>query len=544
MREAVKVSNDSPVLLDRFLDDAIEVDVDCVADGQDVVIGGVMEHVEQAGIHSGDSACCLPPYSLADATVAEIKRQTQRLARGLHVVGLMNVQFAVQRVRIDGHVHDRIYVLEVNPRASRTVPFVSKATGRQLARIAARCMAGQTLAEQGIRGEVVPPYYSVKESVLPFAKFPGVDCILGPEMKSTGEVMGTGATFGEAFLKAAMGAGVRLPAQGYVYLRVRKADQARAVALARRLHEAGFALCASDVTAAVIKAGDVPVCVIDDDTLLGMLALREIAMTVITVPERRTAVAASRKLRLAALASGTVILTTIAAAEATAEAVRHIGRCGLYSLQELHAYEGMPRDAGAGRLAPEQRDYAAAAVELPERRTRQRERSVGVAPLKLFIRQPFTESDEREQRMIAEILVLIDSANGLPHPFEYLTGTQAESADTFRQSFERRQGIPFTPKNFRQHRLALLEQADALVNIRVGMSESSAFELSYHIFKGRRTPILFLVWKGAPIKTTLLRELDDLCDVTYIEFDEVAELRGGLHRFFAAISPEGVRNVR
>jgi carbamoyl-phosphate synthase large subunit len=544
MREAVKVSHDSPVLLDRFLDDAIEVDVDCVADGQNVVIGGVMEHVEQAGIHSGDSACCLPPYSLAESTVAEIKRQTVRLARGLHVVGLMNVQFAVQRERLDGRVHDRIYVLEVNPRASRTVPFVSKATGRQLAKIAARCMAGQTLAAQGVHGEVVPPYYSVKESVLPFAKFPGVDCILGPEMKSTGEVMGTGATFAEAFLKAELGAGVRLPVKGYVYLRVRKADQARAVALARSLHAAGFTLCASEVTATVIGAGGIPICAIDDDTLLGMLALREIVMAVITVAERRTAIAASRKLRVAALASGTVVMTTIAAAEAAAEAVRHTGQCGLHSLQELHAHEGLRRAASAGRAAPEEHDFVAAAVQLPERRSHARERSVGVAPLKLFIRQPFTESDAREQRMIAEIMALIDTANGLPHAFEYLTGTQAESADTFRQSFERSQGMPFTPKNFRTHRLALLDQADALINIRVGMSESSAFELSYHIFKGRRTPILFLVWKGAPIKTTLLRELDDLCHVTYIEFDEVAELRGGLHRFFNAISQEGVRNVR
>jgi carbamoyl-phosphate synthase large subunit len=539
MREAVKVSHDSPVLLDRFLDNAIEVDVDCVSDGQEVVIGGVMEHVEQAGIHSGDSACCLPPYSLADSTVAEIKRQTVRLARGLRVVGLMNVQFAVQR---EG-AQDRVFVLEVNPRASRTVPFVSKATGRQLARIAARCMAGESLHEQGIHGEVVPPYYSVKEAVLPFAKFPGVDCILGPEMKSTGEVMGTGASFGEAFLKAQLAAGVRLPAAGFVYLRVRKADQARTVALARRLHDAGFTLCASEVTARVIGAGGIPVNSIDDDTLLGMLALREIAMAVMTVDERRTAIAASRKLRVAALASGTVVMTTITGAEAAVEAIRHHDRCSLHSLQELHDSEGL-RVASAVRGEPTQGDYAAAAIELPERRRGKRERSVGVAPLKIFIRQPFTESDEKEQRMIAEILAMIDTANGLPHPFEYLTGTEAESADTFRHSFERKQGIPFTPKNFRKHRLELLDQADALVNIRVGMSESSAFELSYHIFKGRRTPVLFLVWKGAPIKTTLLRELDDLCDVTYIEFDEVAELRAGLHRFFNAITPEGVRNVR
>ena len=481
-------------------------------------------------IHSGDSACCLPPYSLADSTVAEIRRQTVRLARGLNVVGLMNVQFAVQR---EG-AHDRIYVLEVNPRASRTVPFVSKATGRQLAKIAARCMAGQTLHQQGVSGEAVPAYYSVKESVLPFAKFPGVDCILGPEMKSTGEVMGTGASFGEAFLKAQMGAGVRLPASGFVYLRVRKDDQPRAVALARRLHDAGFTLCASEVSARVIASAGIPVNGIDDETLLGMLALREISMAVLTVDERRSAIVASRRLRVAAMASGAVVMTTIAAAEAAAEAMRHMGRCSLQSLQELHADDSL-RAPAPGRAEPQQPDYAAAAIALPERRGGLRERSVGVAPLKLFIRQPFTESDQREQRLIADVMAMIDSANGLPHPFEYLTGNQAESADTFRQSFERTQGIPFTPKNFRTHRLALLDQADALINIRAGMSESSAFELSYHIFKGRRTPILFLVWKGAPIKTTLLRELDDLCDVTYIEFDEVAELRGGLHRFFSGI---------
>lgn len=175
---------------------------------------------------------------------------------------------------------------------------------------------------------------------------------------------------------------------------------------------------------------------------------------------------------------------------------------------------------------------------MPERRAQSRQRSVGVEPLKVFIRQPFTESDERQQRMIGEIMQMIDSANGLPHVFDYLTGLQAESAETFRSSFERKQGLPFTPQNFRRHRLALLDQADVMVNIRVGMSESSAFELSYHIFRGRRTPILFLVWKGAPIKTTLLRELDDLVDITYIEFEEVSELRGRLHQFFKCLVKE------
>ncbi|MBS7405684.1 MAG: carbamoyl-phosphate synthase large subunit, partial [Oxalobacter sp.] len=208
MREAVKVSNDSPVLLDRFLNDAIEVDVDCISDGKRVIIGGVMEHIEQAGVHSGDSACSLPPYSLSKETIEELKRETTLMAKGLNVVGLMNVQFAIQHQMIDGKLQDVVFVLEVNPRASRTVPFVSKATGRQLAKIAARCMVGKTLDEQGILTETVPPYFSVKEAVFPFVKFPGVDTILGPEMKSTGEVMGIGKSFGEAFVKSQLAAGV------------------------------------------------------------------------------------------------------------------------------------------------------------------------------------------------------------------------------------------------------------------------------------------------------------------------------------------------
>ncbi len=531
MREAVKVSPDSPVLLDRFLNDAIEVDVDCVCDGDRVLIGGVMEHVEQAGIHSGDSACSLPPYSLAPDTVAELKRQTGCMARGLGVVGLMNVQFAIQQERVDGRLRDVVYVLEVNPRASRTVPFVSKATGLQLAKIAARCMAGQSLARQGVGGEVTPAYFCVKEAVFPFAKFPGVDTILGPEMKSTGEVMGVGATFGEAFLKAQLGAGVRLPRGGKVFLRVKRGDQARAVALARQLDLAGFTLCASLVTATVIGAADIPVSMVADADTVELITRREIVLAIITVDEKRVAIAASRPVRVAALASGAAVCTTIAGAEAALEAIRHLDCVALASLQELHRPLGreLPR---AGRPVPNQADLAAASTILPERRAGQRQRSVGATPLKLFIRQPFTESDRRQQRLIAEVLEVIDSANGAPHPFDYLTGKRAESAETFKKSFERDQHLPFTPKNFRDHRLGLLQRADAMVVIRVGMSESGAFELGYHVFKGRRTPVLFLVWRQAPIKTTLLRELEDLCDVTYVEFDQVDELRAGVHRFF------------
>ena len=218
MREAVKVSNDSPVLLDRFLNDALEIDVDALVDDSDskaVVIGGIMEHVEQAGVHSGDSACTLPPFSLSPQLQDELRRQTVAMAHGLEVVGLMNVQFAIQFPQgSDGE--GVVYVLEVNPRASRTVPYVSKATGRPLAKIAARCMVGQSLASQGITREIVPPYFSVKEAVFPFIKFPGVDTILGPEMKSTGEVMGVGESFAEAFVKSQLAAGVRLPRSGKV----------------------------------------------------------------------------------------------------------------------------------------------------------------------------------------------------------------------------------------------------------------------------------------------------------------------------------------
>ena len=246
MREAVRVSEKSPVLLDRFLDDAIEVDVDCISDGSEVMIGGIMEHIEQAGVHSGDSACSLPPYTLPKALQDELRRQTTLMAKALKVVGLMNVQFAIQGEG-DAAV---VYVLEVNPRASRTVPFVSKATGQPLAKIAARCMAGQKLSDQkGLGGatphEVIPPYFSVKEAVFPFNKFPGVDPILGPEMRSTGEVMGVDRSFGAAMLKSQLGAGSRLPSKGTVVITVKNADKPRAVEVARRLVALGFGVVAT-----------------------------------------------------------------------------------------------------------------------------------------------------------------------------------------------------------------------------------------------------------------------------------------------------------
>ncbi|WP_194714011.1 carbamoyl-phosphate synthase large subunit [Noviherbaspirillum soli] len=341
MREAVKVSHDSPVLLDRFLNDAIEVDVDCLSDGKRTFIGGVMEHIEQAGVHSGDSACSLPPYSLSQATIDELKRQTSLMARGLNVVGLMNVQFAIQQKEVDGQMQDVVYVLEVNPRASRTVPYVSKATGLQLAKIAARCMVGQSLDSQGIMNEVVPPYFSVKEAVFPFVKFPGVDTILGPEMKSTGEVMGVGKTFGEAFVKSQMGASIRLPSSGKVFLSVKASDKPRAVQVARDLVSIGFSIVATKGTAAAISAAGIPVEVVNKVAegrphIVDMIKNQEIALVVNTVEEKRNAITDSRAIRTSALAARVTTYTTIAGAEAAVEGMAHLDELHAYDLQGLH----------------------------------------------------------------------------------------------------------------------------------------------------------------------------------------------------------------
>lgn len=337
MREAVKVSNDSPVLLDRFLNDATEVDVDCLADGEQVFIGGVMEHIEQAGVHSGDSACSLPPYSLSPEVIAEIKRQTSMMARALNVKGLMNVQFAIQK--------GDVYVLEVNPRASRTVPYVSKATGLQLAKIAARAMAGITLAAQGVTEEVVPEYFSVKEAVFPFVKFPGVDTILGPEMKSTGEVMGVGKSFGEAFVKSQMAASVRLPESGTAFISVKDQDKTRAVEVARGLHGLGFKIVATRGTGAAIEAANIPVQYVNKVTegrphIVDLLKNGEISLVVNTVEERRNAIADSRQIRTQALAGNVTFFTTLAGARAAVEGMQYLREghgLQVYPLQELHA---------------------------------------------------------------------------------------------------------------------------------------------------------------------------------------------------------------
>ena len=334
MENAVRVSNDSPVLLDRYLSDATEVDVDCVADGKDVFVGGVMEHVEQAGVHSGDSACCLPPHSLSPEIERELRRQTEMLARALDVVGLMNVQFAIQR--------DVVYVLEVNPRASRTVPFVSKATGLPLAKIAARCMAGKSLAAQGVGGMVRPPYFSVKEAVFPFAKFPGVDTILGPEMKSTGEVMGVGRSFGEAFVKSQLAAGVKLPTGGRAFISVRDGDKAAAAQVARDLAALGFTILATRGTASAIAAQGVAVSAVNKVAegrphIVDMIKNGEVSFIVNTVEDTRTAISDSRSIRTTALAQRVTYYTTIAGAKAACAGMKHLAQLEPYRLQDLHA---------------------------------------------------------------------------------------------------------------------------------------------------------------------------------------------------------------
>jgi carbamoyl-phosphate synthase large subunit len=332
MREAVKVSNDSPVLLDRFLNDAIEVDVDAICDGEEVLIGGIMQHVEQAGVHSGDSACSLPPYSLSAVMQDELRLQTVKMAKALGVKGLMNVQFAIQG--------ETVYVLEVNPRASRTVPFVSKACGLQLAKIAARCMVGQTLQSQGVTKESIPPYYSVKEAVFPFIKFPGVDTILGPEMKSTGEVMGIGSTFAEAFVKSQMGASVKLPQSGKAFISVRNEDHQNVVEIAQDLAKLGFELVATKGTARTLVENGLTVKAVNKVAegrphVVDMIKNSEIDF-IVNVTEDKKAVADSYEIRHSALQNKVTYYTTLAGAKAACIGMAYMKELHVESIQDLH----------------------------------------------------------------------------------------------------------------------------------------------------------------------------------------------------------------
>ena len=340
MREAIKVSFDSPVLLDRFLDDAVEMDVDAVSDGKEVRIGGVMQHIEQAGVHSGDSACSIPPYSLDPALVEEVKRQTREMARALNVVGLMNVQFAIQHAFSD---HPEIFVLEVNPRASRTVPFVSKSTGQQLAKIAARCMVGQSLEDQKQPVEVDLDHYSVKEAVFPFAKFLGVDPVLGPEMRSTGEVMGVGRSFGEALFKSQLGADSAIPKSGRVFISVKEEDKPRLPQLAKNFTEAGYQLVATRGTAKVIREAGYRCDVVNKvsegrPNIVDELKNGTIQLVIAVAAESRSEIADASAIRIASLANHVTFYTAMANALAVIEGIRHMQDTEVYAQQELHKH--------------------------------------------------------------------------------------------------------------------------------------------------------------------------------------------------------------
>lgn len=337
LRDAVQASHEAPVLLDHFLDDAIEVDVDCISDGKEVVIGGIMQHIEQAGVHSGDSACSIPPYSLSDDIQDDMRRQTVAMAKELGVVGLMNVQFAIKG--------ETVYVLEVNPRASRTVPFVSKCIGVSLAKVAARCMAGQTLAEQNFTQEIVPSHYSVKEAVFPFAKFPGVDPILGPEMKSTGEVMGVGQTFGEAYYKAILGSGDRLtglPQEGEtktVFISVRDSDKAGVVDVAKRLAGFGFNIVATGGTHDILADAGVACKRVNKVSegrphIVDMMKNGQIHLAINTT-EGKQALKDSFPIRREALQNKVLIATTLNAGRAVCEAYETTLPFNVYKLQDL-----------------------------------------------------------------------------------------------------------------------------------------------------------------------------------------------------------------
>lgn len=339
MHEAIVVSEDSPVLLDHFLDDAVEMDVDAVCDGNEVRIGGLMQHVEAAGVHSGDSACSLPPYSLRKDILDEVRRETTLMAKALGVVGLMNVQFAIKGAVTENPL---VYVLEVNPRASRTVPFVSKATGEPLAKIAARCMVGKTFAEQGAKVEVTPSRICVKEAVFPFAKFLGVDPVLGPEMRSTGEVMGVGKTFGEALFKSQLGSGSILPPAGTVFISVRDEDKPRAIVVASELLDQGYSLVATRGTAASLAKAGIPCKVVNKvsegrPSVIDKIKNHEIQLVITTSNESRGEISDARDIRMAALANRVTYYTTIAGGRAAVEGIKHLTDAQVCSLQEMYA---------------------------------------------------------------------------------------------------------------------------------------------------------------------------------------------------------------
>jgi carbamoyl-phosphate synthase large subunit len=495
MVEAVRVSGPNPVLIDKFLDGAIECDVDAISDGADVYVAALMQQVEEAGVHSGDSACVLPPYSLSPAAQAELRRQTCLLARRLGVVGLMNVQYALRG--------DDIYVLEVNPRASRTVPFVAKATSVPVAKIAARVMAGEPLAGFGLT-EPHLRHVAVKEAVLPFARFPNSDAVLGPEMKSTGESMGIDRDFAGAYLKAQLGAWVTPPRSGNVLLSVRDADKPAAVEVARRLAHLGFDLLATRGTAHFLRCAGLQVttvakCEEGTPNVVDLIDRGEIQL-LIDIPHGVDDAAGGRLLRRA-LQRRVTYCSRLSNARTMVDAIERQGRWDP-AVRSLQSY-----------AQPEQR-------------------------LKLFVRQPLTESGDESKTIVEGVLKIVDEIDRNRVPLEYLTGNTGLSERTFREHFEKTQGQPFNAVNFRRYRLGQLRRADAFLYIRTAMSESGAFEIAYNVFAEPRVPIFFAVWKHCPIKTTLLRDLQEACDAVYREFENPEDLRDDLNQFFQKIADQ------
>ncbi len=494
MVTAAEVSGPNPVLVDKYLEGATEVDVDAVSDGNEVYIAGVMQQIEEAGVHSGDSACALPPFSLDPASVTELKRQTRLLARRLGVVGLMNVQYAVK----DGAV----FLIEVNPRASRTIPFVAKATSVPVAKIAARVMAGEPLAHFAL-SEPRLDHVAVKEAVLPFARFPGSDAVLGPEMRSTGESMGIDRDFNTAYLKAQLGAGVRLPRSGKVLLSVRDDDKPGAVEIAGRLAKLGFQLLATRNTAEALRRAGLPVSQVakaeeGSPCTLDLMQQGEISLLIDTALWAHE-IPGGRGLRTAALQRRIPYCSRLSIAQAMVQAIEHQESWEL-SVCPLQSY------------GPQQ------------------------PPLKLFVRQPLTQSGDESKEVVAAVLRIVADISREGRPIDFLTGSTPLSDRTFRETFEQSQGLPFTPVNFRRFRLSQLRRADAFLYVRTAMSESGAFEVCYNVFAEPRAPMFIAVWNKAPIKTTLLRELEEVCDVTYRSFDDPEELRPDLERFFRRVS--------
>ncbi len=416
------------------------------------------------------------------------------MARRLGVIGLMNVQYAIQG--------EHIYVLEVNPRASRTVPFVAKATSVPVAKIAARVMAGEPLARFGL-SEPRLEHVAVKEAVLPFARFPGSDVILGPEMKSTGESMGIDRDFATAYLKAQLGAGLRLPRSGSVLLSVRDADKPGIVDVARRLARVGFRLLATNGTAACLRRAGVTVSTVAKveeapPNVLHLFDQGEIQLLIDTALWADE-IEGGRRLRLRALQRRIPYCSRLSIARAMVDAIER------------------------------QQDWEPNVRPLQSYAQQH-------APLKLFIRQPLTQSGDESKTIVEAVLRIVQDIGRDGGRFEYLTGNTPLSDQTFRENFEQSQGLPFNPANFRRYRLGQLRRADAFLYVRTAMSESGAFEVSYNVFAEPRAPMFFAVWKHAPIETTLLRELEEVCDVTYREFEEPEELRGDLECFFHRIA--------